>query len=971
MINLNTHDYIPGQRWISNTELQMGLGTVLSVDQRSVQILFMATGETRTYAKLTAPLTRLCFSEGDSIRTHNGESIIIGQVEEHDGLLLYIGQDSQGETQRIEESQLDNFMQLSQPSDRLLNGQLDKPKWFVLRQQTRQFQNRLSQSKLYGLSGARTSLLPHQLYIANEVAQRYAPRVLLADEVGLGKTIEAGLILHQQLLTERAQRILIVVPETLIHQWLVEMLRRFNLFFSLFDEQRCVAIQEEDETINPFQTEQLVICSLNFLTENSKYFQHAVDGEWDMLIVDEAHHLEWSPEHTSHEYQCVEQLAQNTKGVLLLTATPEQLGKNGHFARLRLLDPDRFPDFDKFIEEEKHYEPVAKAIDNLLSDVPLNEHNRETLLSTLSSDDKHDLLESVIDAGVDEKTRQRAQSKLVQHLLDRHGTGRVLFRNTRSAVKGFPERKLHSYSLPLPKEYGEYLTLFQEAAISEGQLLLSPELLYESVKQESQDSWIQIDPRIGWLADKLKELKPKKVLVITASADSALDIAETLQVKSGIHAAVFHEGLSIIERDRAAAFFANEEDGSQVLICSEIGSEGRNFQFAHHLVLFDLPFNPDLLEQRIGRLDRIGQKETIQIHVPYLDNSAQMIMKYWYHEGLDAFEHTCTAGQSVFSQLQKNLMEALHQIDEGLEDLPGLIDTTKNLYQQVSESLQQGRDHLLELSSFKEDQANRLVDMAHKQSNELELNHFLDTVFDHFGIDIEAHSQNSYVIAPGDHVHISLPGLSEDGMTITYDREMALANEDMQFISWEHPLTTTAIDHILSNELGNTTLVTIKNRAIPAGTLLIECLYLMESNSGTTVNTNRYLPANNIRIVLDQTGKLYHDVLSHSAINKMQERVNLETAIKIIRAHGGTLRKMINASDKFAEKSTPAILVEAKDHVAEVLGLEIQRLVALKTVNPNVRDDEIDYFEQLKIDIQARLDTTIAQLDAIRVIIAT
>jgi len=968
---LNTHEYIPGQRWISNTELQMGLGTVLSVDQRSVQILFMATGETRTYAKLTAPLTRLRFSEGDSIRSHDGETITIEQVEEHDGLLLYIGRDPQGQPLRVEEAQLDNFMQLSRPSDRLLNGQLDKPKWFVLRQQTRQFQNRLAQSKLYGLIGARTSLLPHQLYIANEVAQRYAPRVLLADEVGLGKTIEAGLILHQQLLTERAQRILIVVPETLIHQWLVEMLRRFNLFFSLFDEARCAAIQEEDESINPFQTEQLVICSLNFLTEHSKYFQHAVDGEWDMLIVDEAHHLEWSPEHVSHEYQCVEQLAQNTKGILLLTATPEQLGKNGHFARLRLLDPDRFPDFDKFIEEEKHYEPVAEAIDNLLSDIPLSKHNRETLLTTLSNDDKHDLLERILDTDADDKTRQKAQSKLVQHLLDRHGTGRVLFRNTRSAIKGFPERKLHSYSLPLPKEYAECLTLFQEAAITEGQLLLSPELLYESVKQASQDSWIQIDPRIGWLTEKLKELKPQKVLVITASADSALDIAETLQTKSGIHAAVFHEGLSIIERDRAAAFFANEEEGSQVLICSEIGSEGRNFQFAHHLVLFDLPFNPDLLEQRIGRLDRIGQKETIQIHVPYLDNSAQMIMKYWYHEGLNAFEHTCTAGQSVFSQLQTNLMEALHQIDEGLEDLPGLIETTQALYQKISESLQQGRDRLLELSSFKEEQAHRLIDMAHKQSNELELNHFLDTVFDHFGIDIDAHSQNSYVIAPGDHVHISLPGLSEDGMTITYDREMALANEDMQFISWEHPLTTTAIDHILSNELGNTTLVTIKNRAIPAGTLLIECLYLMESNSGTNMNTSRYLPANNIRIVLDQSGKLYHDVLSHSAINQMQERVNLETAIQVIHAHGSTLRKMIAASDKFAEKSTPAILIEANEHVGEVIGLEIQRLVALKAVNPNVRDDEIDYFEQLKIDIQTRLDTTIAQLDAVRVIIAT
>ena len=91
-----------------------------------------------------------------------------------------------------------------------------------------------------------------------------------------------------------------------------------------------------------------------------------------------------------------------------------------------------------------------------------------------------------------------------------------------------------------------------------------------------------------------------------------------MKQKHGIRATLFHEGMSLIERDRAAAWFADPEEGAQVLICSEIGSEGRNFQFAHHLVLFDLPSNPDLLEQRIGRLDRIGQNAVIKIHVPYV-----------------------------------------------------------------------------------------------------------------------------------------------------------------------------------------------------------------------------------------------------------------------------------------------------------------------------------------------------------------
>ena len=102
-------------------------------------------------------------------------------------------------------------------------------------------------------------------------------------------------------------------------------------------------------------------------------------------------------------------------------------------------------------------------------------------------------------------------------------------------------------------------------------------------------------------------------------------------------AALFHEGLTLLQRDRNAAFFA-EEDGARILICSEIGSEGRNFQFAHHLVLFDLPADPELLEQRIGRLDRIGQTATITIHVPYLRGTESEVLARWYHEGLNAFE---------------------------------------------------------------------------------------------------------------------------------------------------------------------------------------------------------------------------------------------------------------------------------------------------------------------------------------------
>lgn len=258
---------------------------------------------------------------------------------EEDALVTYHGiRSDNGEQTSLKEVMIDHFIKFNKPHDRLLNGQVDRLDWYRLRKDSLQHQFNQQQSDLSGLIGGRVSLIPHQLHIAEEVGTRFAPRVLLADEVGLGKTIEAGLIIHQQLVTGRAQRILIIVPESLMHQWLVEMLRRFNLKFSIFDESRC---QESDQE-NPFSSEQLVLVNLAFITDNPQWYEALIAEEWDLTVVDEAHHLNWQVDNVSTEYLCIEQLAQTIPGVLLLTATPDQLGHESHFARLRLLDPDRF-----------------------------------------------------------------------------------------------------------------------------------------------------------------------------------------------------------------------------------------------------------------------------------------------------------------------------------------------------------------------------------------------------------------------------------------------------------------------------------------------------------------------------------------------------------------------------------------------------------------------------------------------------
>ena len=308
---------------MSNTESELGLGIVVGVAHRRVEMSFPAADEKRVYAIDNAPLSRVRYEVGQQISTVEDHRLNITEVAEHNGCLIYLGSDENGQVMVVPELELNSFVQFSKPQERLFAGQIDRNRAFQLRLETLHYYRQSQQNPVAGLLGPRIQLLPHQLYIASEIARRYAPRVLLADEVGLGKTIEAGLIIHQQLITGRASRVLIAVPDSLLHQWLVEMLRRFNLFFTIVDEERCQALVESGSE-NPYESAQLVLCSLSFLSEQPGRLEQAAAAQWDLLVVDEAHHLEWSEHQASPAYQAIETLSKRSKGLLLLTATPEQ-----------------------------------------------------------------------------------------------------------------------------------------------------------------------------------------------------------------------------------------------------------------------------------------------------------------------------------------------------------------------------------------------------------------------------------------------------------------------------------------------------------------------------------------------------------------------------------------------------------------------------------------------------------------------
>ena len=962
-----------GQRWISDTETDLGLGTVVALDARTVTVMFAASEENRVYARSDAPVTRVIFNVGDVIDSQEGWSLKVQEVVQDQGLVSYLGvrEDNAQDDVVLREIMLSNQIRFNKPQDKLYAGQIDRMDNFVLRYRALVNQYQQHKSPMRGLCGMRAGLIPHQLFVAHEVGRRHAPRVLLADEVGLGKTIEAGMIIHQQVLAGRAERILIVVPETLQHQWLVEMMRRFNLHFSIFDEERC--IEALAETDNPFDTQQYVLCSLDFLRKSRKRFEQALEGEWDLLVVDEAHHLEWKPEKPSREYQVVEGLAEATPGVLLLTATPEQLGRESHFARLRLLDPDRFFDFEEFLKEEQQYAPVADSVATIFSGQVLGDEAKNQIGDLLFEQDVEPLFR-ILESDSDESEKVAARQELIDNLMDRHGTGRVLFRNTRAAVKGFPKRCVHLLPMPIPTQY---TTSMRVSGLIGGKMTdaaralknLYPEEAFQEFEGD-ESSWWQFDSRVNWLIEKITEKRSEKVLVIASRASTALQLEQALREREGIRATVFHEDMSIIERDKAAAYFAQEEGGAQVLICSEIGSEGRNFQFSNQLVMFDLPFNPDLLEQRIGRLDRIGQKRDIDIYVPYLEGTAQGILARWFDEGLNAFADTCPTGRTVYDKYSDALITMLASGET--EELEEIISQSAALNKDLKSQLEQGRDRLLEMHSNGGDKAAAIAEEIAATDGDTNLVTFALSLFDTVGLDQDDKGENALVVTPSDHMLVpSYPGLPYDGATITFDRETALSREDMNFISWEHPMIQGGIDLLMSEGVGTAAVSLLKNKALPVGTLLLELIYKVDAQAPKRSGIQRFLPTTPIRLMLDGKGNDLSDQVEFESFNRQLSPVGRHIASKLVASVQDQVHHLIEVGEKRVVEKVESIRLRAQQEMETSINAELGRLQALKAINPNIRDDELAVLEQQIAELRQYITQAQYQLDSLRMIVVS
>jgi ATP-dependent helicase HepA len=939
-------EFRPGQRWFSSAEPELGLGTVLRLAGRQVQIVFTGSGMLRHYAVGSAPLLRAAFRAGDRVQV-DGVARVIERFEVEEGLIRY-----HCSGQVFAEGELDAEQPVSQADARLIAGRLDRNDRFELRREMLDRRARARANPGWGVLGARIDLIPHQLQVAETAAARRVPRLLLADEVGLGKTIESCLVAAQLIASGRARRVLVLVPESLVNQWFVELLRRFNLAFSIYDEERCESLEldDGDDALrpNPFEDEQLVIASVDWLASHARRAGQALEAGWDLLLVDEAHHLAWSPDAASPGYALVEALAARTPALLLLTATPEQLGIGGHFARLRLLDPARYGDLQAFVAEQSRYLALSALAEKLLASQSLTAGDMETLAPLFSDEADRLAARLAAIAGGDEAARDA----LLADLVDRHGTGRVMVRNRRAMVGGFPRRVAHLQTLDGgddPRLRGRLRAEFDHDL---GDLPDEPQHDYKN------------DPRMDWLLATMESIAPAKALVLCRSRAKVQALEEALRLRTGLHVARFHEDMNLLQRDRNAAYFA-DPDGARMLVASEIGAEGRNFQFAQHLVFWDLPFHPDMLEQRIGRLDRIGQRGDVHLHLSAVAGSPQEVLLRWMHEGLRAFDQVVPDGRELLRRFGQEILQLANMDGEEREaPLADLVARSAAAVDELADVIARGRDRLLELGSRRGGAGDLQAALAADDADQAHEDYPL-RLLEAFGIHAEALGPQLWLLDPE---YLSVEGFEElkgGPRTATFDRATALARDDLLYLRADHPMLLSAQEMLASGETGNAAFLV--DDSLPPRTAILEAVFVLECVAPPALNVERFLPPLPVTVAVDTKLQVREGFAPNerAVVRAGDRQYDISPMRKVLAA---LVPPMLERAREEGAAQCTARAADALAAADALLGAELQRIEALARVNPSVRLDEIALLRDERERLRELIPQARPRLDALRLV---
>lgn len=489
--------------------------------------------------------------------------------------------------------------------------------------------------------------LPHQLYALNRALSRDRIRYLLADEVGLGKTIEAGLVLRELKLRGRVKRILVVAPKGLVRQWQAEMRLHFGEKLQFIEPSELAAFRQwrnggAGDEENLWRMHDQVICSLDSVKPmesrrgwsleqlnnyNRERFEDLISASWDLVIIDEAHRMGGSTEQVAR-YKLGAALAEASPYLLLLSATPHQ-GKTDQFMRLmQLLDREAFPD-----ESSVNRERVRPFVIRTEKRLSINAEGqplfkpRVTRLQPVAWQARHNAQHRLYEAVTDYVRHgyNQAMASKQRHIGFLMILMQRLVTSSTAAIRTTLERRLALLDVPQPQASLFENTDPDEWAELDGQLQV--DLAMQATGWELEKSEVEMllalareteasgtDAKAEALLELIYKLQQEendptlKVLLFTEFVPTQAMLANYLESR-GFSVATLNGSMDLEARTRAQKLFSQEV---RVLISTDAGGEGLNLQFCHVIVNFDMPWNPMRIEQRIGRVDRIGQRHVVR-----------------------------------------------------------------------------------------------------------------------------------------------------------------------------------------------------------------------------------------------------------------------------------------------------------------------------------------------------------------------
>ena len=727
----------PGDRVTHRFHAELGPGRILGVQGRSLRVEFPDASQTLSFAAETDALLPLSVQPGGKARLEGTNEIVVVESCE-DGLCLL------ADGREVPFESLWPLPAEVSPVERLARGTVDGFEDFANRLDGLRLQRIRQAGGLGSFLGGRIQIFPHQLYVAERACHSDPVRWLLADEVGLGKTVEACLILNRLLHTGRAGRTLIVAPETLVLQWLGELWRKYHQVFVMLDDKRLSDVAKDyGDDFNPFDVHRQAIVGLETLTRRRRLTEQAVAAGIDLLVVDEAHHLRRPKGHPGTEpYRAVAPIAALGRHVLLLTATPLEDDAHGFFRLLQLLRPEEFP------EEETFDERLAR---------------REPLPPCTSSTRRVDIggLPPRVPAPVEIQAADwEPLDRLVRHLRTQPADNAVARR-----------RKLDRV----------FRGLASPAALLAG--LSREETETAALATAARDE----DPRVRWLAEQAARwVGPEEKTLVFVAHRETLELLKNVVERQGRRAGIFHEDLSPERRDIEVAQFRLPE-GPSLLLSTEAGGEGRNFQFCRRLVLFDLPWNPGVVEQRIGRLDRIGR--TIPTEIVYFrpeTGFGRAVADLYeaiglFREPLGGLEREL---RHVAQAVEKAAVEGPEEVD------PAVFRSVLKEAQAAHDRVQNAAFHELHRDPYRPEMAAEILSRVPPELDALNESVVVRAA-SRFGFEVDAQSgERTWLIEFGYEALVDhFPGVPLGTSFLgTFSRARAVDEETLDFFSSGHPL---------------------------------------------------------------------------------------------------------------------------------------------------------------------------------------